>query len=316
MKEILLASPRGFCAGVNRAIDIVESAIKFYELPLYVKHEIVHNKYVVKKLEEKGVVFVEDINDIPKGSTVVFSAHGVSPNVWEKSKKKDLEIIDATCPLVTKVHLEAKRYAKENYHIILIGHINHVETIGTLGEAPEKTTVVESINDIRKLNFSKEKKLAYLTQTTLSLLDTKEIIEAIEKKFPWVESPYKSDICYATTNRQNAVQKIANEVSLVLVIGSQNSSNSNRLRELAEKMGVTSYLIENAETIQKDWFNTKLQKVGLTSGASVPDILVEEAVDRLKKEFGFTQITEVNVIDENVVFKMPKALKEKLVTTV
>ena len=315
MKEILLASPRGFCAGVNRAIDVVESAIKLYEPPLYVKHEIVHNKYVVKKLEEKGVIFVEDINEIPKGSTVVFSAHGVPPNVWEESKNKNLEIIDATCPLVTKVHLEAKRYAKENYHIILIGHINHVETIGTLGEAPNKTTVIESINDLKKLNFSKEKKLAYLTQTTLSLLDTKEIVEAIENKFPWVESPHKSDICYATTNRQNAVREIANEVSLVLVIGSHNSSNSNRLRELAEKIGVTSYLIENAEAIQKDWFDAKLQKVGLTSGASVPDILVEETISRLKNEFDFTRVTEINVVDEDVIFKMPKTLKKKLAST-
>ncbi len=310
MKEILLASPRGFCAGVNRAVDIVETALKIYTAPLYVKHEIVHNKYVVKKLEKKGVIFVENINDIPRGNTVVFSAHGVPPISWEEAKKRNLEVIDATCPLVTKVHLELKRYAREGYHILLIGHIDHVETIGTFGEAPDKTTIIESIEDVENLFFSDGIKLAYLTQTTLSLLDTQKIIDLIEEKFPWIESPHKSDICYATTNRQNAVQKIANRVSLFLVIGSQNSSNSNRLRELAEKMKVNSYLIENAKTINKAWFDESVQKIGLTSGASVPAILVEESINRLKNEFGFSKVTEINVVYEDVVFQMPKKLKK------
>ena len=312
MKEILLASPRGFCAGVNRAIDIVESVLRVYDPPLYVKHEIVHNKYVVKSLEDKGAIFVEEIDEIPKGHTVIFSAHGVPPDAWEKARKKELEVIDATCPLVTKVHLEAKRYAREGYRILLIGHIKHVETIGTLGEAPDKTIVIESTGDVEKIDFSREDKLAYLTQTTLSLLDTREIINAIEKKFPWVESPHKSDICYATTNRQNAVRKIANEVSLLLVIGSRNSSNSNRLRELGEKMGTESYLIESAEAMSKSWFRKDLKKIGLTSGASVPDILVEGTVQRLKDEFGFDRVREVKVVEEDVVFQMPKKLKERI----
>ena len=208
-REILLAAPRGFCAGVNRAIEIVEIALKIYGSPIYVKHEIVHNKYVVESLRKKGVIILEDLDDIPEKSTVIFSAHGVAPSVWQQAKEKNLEVIDATCPLVTKVHLEAKRYAGEGYHILLIGHINHVETVGTLGEAPEQTTVVESVEDVEKLKIPRKQKIVCLTQTTLSLLDTKEIFSAIKKKYPHVQTPNKSDICYATTNRQNAVQEIA-----------------------------------------------------------------------------------------------------------
>ena len=311
-KEILLAEPRGFCAGVNRAIDIVEISLRVYEPPIYVKHQIVHNKYVVHTLEEKGVIFVEHIEEVPENSIVIFSAHGVSPDVWDQAKEKNLEVIDATCPLVTKVHLEAKRYVKQGYWILLIGHMDHAETIGTLGEAPNQTTVIESIGDVEELNIPPEQKLAYLTQTTLSLLDTKQIIEALEEKFPEIESPSKSDICYATTNRQNAVQKIAEKVQILLVIGSQNSSNSNRLKELGEKMGTMSYLIENADHINKEWLREDITRVGLTSGASVPDILIEKAIERLKKEFDFQKVVDIKFVDEDITFHLPKKLREKM----
>ena len=308
-KEIILASPRGFCAGVNRAIDIVEATLKLYPPPIYVKHEIVHNKYVVQQLEAKGVYFIENIAEVPLNSVLIFSAHGVSPIAWAEAKARNLEVLDATCPLVTKVHLEAKRYAKEEYQILLIGHSNHVEVIGTFGEAPNRTTVVESVSDIAKLNFTPDIKLAYLTQTTLSVLDTKDIIKALEEKFPWIESPSKSDICYATTNRQNAVQEIAKDAQLILVIGSQNSSNSNRLRELSEQLGVISYLIEDANSIQKEWFTDNIKKVGLTSGASVPEKLIQEVIYYLKHNFNFSVITEKQTVIEDVVFQMPQKLK-------
>ena len=311
-KEIFLANPRVFCAGVNRAIEIVEIALRIYKPPIYVKHEIVHNQYVVNSLREKGVVFIEDFNRIREGSVVIFSAHGVPPNIWDQAKEKNLEVIDATCPLVTKVHLEARRYAKEGYHILLIGHMDHVETVGTLGEAPDQTTVIESVEDVEKLNIPQGQKLAYLTQTTLSLLDTKQIIAALGKKFQNIESPHKSDICYATTNRQYAVQKIAEKAQILLVIGSQNSSNSNRLKELGEKMGVASYLIENSDHIDHEWIGDDITKVGLTSGASVPDILVEGTIKRLKEEFGFEKVMDIKFTDEDVTFKLPKKLKEKV----
>ena len=312
-KEIILASPRGFCAGVNRAIDIVETSLKVFAPPVYVKHEIVHNQYVVKQLENRGVIFVNDIKEVPEKSTIIFSAHGVPPSTWEMAKEKDLEIVDATCPLVTKVHLEAKRYAKEDYHILLIGHINHVETIGTLGEAPERTTVIESLECVEKLNFTKEDRIAYLTQTTLSVLDTREIIEALTKKFPWIESPQKSDICYATTNRQNAVQDIARDVQMILVIGSQNSSNSNRLRELSDKMGTPSYLIENSDAVQREWITSDINKIGVTSGASVPELLVQGVIRLLQTKFNFKKLTEFKVTSEDVTFKMPRKLKDRSV---
>ena len=311
-KEILLANPRGFCAGVNRAVDIVEAALRVYDLPVYVKHEIVHNQYVVKQLESKGVIFIEDIEMVPDNQVVIFSAHGVPPSVCETAKKKNLEVIDATCPLVTKVHLESRRYAKDNFQIILIGHINHVETIGTMGEAPERTTVIESVKDVEKLVFDSDQPLAYLTQTTLSVLDTQDIITALEKKFPWIESPKKGDICYATTNRQSAVHAIADKVQILLVIGSQNSSNSNRLRELSEKIGTLAYLIEDSSFIEKKWFTENITKVGLTSGASVPEVLIDETILRLKKEFGFHKVTECTIINEDVTFQMPKNLKRLL----
>ncbi len=312
-KEIILASPRGFCAGVNRAIDIVETSLKVFGPPVYVKHEIVHNQYVVKQLENRGVIFVNDIKEVPEKSTIIFSAHGVPPYTWEMAKERDLEIVDATCPLVTKVHLEAKRYAKENYQILLIGHINHVETIGTLGEAPERTTVIESLKCVEKLNFTKEDRIAYLTQTTLSVLDTREIIEALTEKFPWIESPQKSDICYATTNRQNAVQEIARHVQMILVIGSQNSSNSNRLRELSEKIGTPAHLIENSDAVQREWITSDINKIGVTSGASVPEVLVQGVIRLLQTKFNFTKLTEFKVTSENVTFKMPRKLKDRSV---
>ena len=308
-KQIILASPRGFCAGVNRAIDIVESALKLYNPPIYVKHEIVHNKYVVKQLQNKGVIFIENLDDVPYNSVVIFSAHGVPPESWDIAKQRSLEILDATCPLVTKVHLEAKRYAKEEYNILLIGHSNHVEVIGTLGEAPHKTTVVETVQDIDTLNFSPDDKLAYLTQTTLSVLDTKDIITALEQKFPWIEAPSKSDICYATTNRQNAVHDIAADAQMVLVIGSQNSSNSNRLSELASKLGIPSYLIEDSSCIKSEWFTDDIIKVGLTSGASVPETLIQDVIAVLQSKFNFNKIIERSTVHEDVVFQLPQKLK-------
>ena len=310
MKEIFLASPRGFCAGVDRAIDVVETALKVYAEPLYVKHEIVHNSFVVKNLKDKGVIFVEDLADVPVGANVIFSAHGVGPQVVEQARQRQLNVTDATCPLVTKVHLEAKRYAKEDYQIILIGHKKHVEAIGTQGEAPERITIIETIEDIESLSFSKDDKIAYLTQTTLSVQDTTGIIEALKEKFPGIEGPGKSDICYATTNRQAAVSEIAEKVDIFLVVGSSNSSNSTRLKELAEKMGCKSYLVDNADGINADWIHDGIQKVGLTSGASAPEVLVQKVLERLKDEFHFEKVNEISVTTENVTFKLPKQLIE------
>jgi 4-hydroxy-3-methylbut-2-en-1-yl diphosphate reductase len=311
-KEILLIAPRGFCAGVERAVEILDKALELNDgKPLYVNHEIVHNNYVVGQFKEKGVIFVDEISEVPENSTIVFSAHGVSPKVWEEAKSRDLEVIDATCPLVTKVHLEAKRYAKENYTIALIGHKNHVEAKGTFGEAPQQTVIIESIKDIDNLREKNTERLAYLTQTTLSLMDTKEIIIELKKQFPHIESPPSSDICYATTNRQQAVQKVASSVDLMIVIGSHNSSNSNRLKELGEALGTKACLTDNAESFDKNLINENTKKVGITAGASAPDELIQEMITMLKEDFGFNKLTEVQTTEENVVFKLPKKLREK-----
>ena len=304
-KEILLAAPRGFCAGVDRAIEVVEKALALYGKPLYVKHEIVHNKHVVGELRDKGVSFVEEISDVPEDQTVIFSAHGVDPRVVADAKAKSLNIIDATCPLVTKVHLEARRYAKEEYEIILIGHKNHVEAIGTLGEAPEKITIIENEEDIKNLDI-KGDKIAYLTQTTLSVSDTKGLIEILKVKYPHIEGPSKSDICYATTNRQEAVTAIAPNAEVMLVVGSVNSSNSTRLKELAETFGVKSYLIDSSDDIDSTWLKS-VTKIGLTSGASAPEKLVQDVISFLQTK-GFEKVTEVNIKDEDVTFKLPKKL--------
>ncbi|MDH5717991.1 MAG: 4-hydroxy-3-methylbut-2-enyl diphosphate reductase [Spirochaetia bacterium] len=308
-KTIYLANPRGFCAGVDRAIETVETALKIFNPPLYVKHEIVHNKNVVENLKSKGVIFVEDLEEIPCNNNVIFSAHGVSPKVWEIAEKRKLNVIDATCPLVTKVHLEAKRLAKSGFRIIFIGHKNHVETIGTFGEAPDKIIIIENEKDIDELPPIKESKIAYLTQTTLSVRETANLINKLKDKYTQIIGPKTSDICYATTNRQEAVSKIANKVDLLLVIGSKNSSNSNRLRELAESCGTKSKLIDNYFDIKNDWFSNEILSIGLTAGASAPENIILEVIQYLKETHGFSRIKEISVKDETLTFQLPLKLK-------
>lgn len=302
--KILLSKPRGFCAGVVRAIDTVSKALDLWGAPIYVKHEIVHNRHVVEDLRARGAVFIEDLADVPEGSRLIYSAHGVSPAVREEAKKRNLIEIDATCSLVTKVHSAAKRYADKGYQIILIGHKNHVETIGTKGEAPEKTTVIETVADVEKLSFSADDKLFYLTQTTLSLDDVKEISEALLKKYPAIETLPSSSICYATTNRQMALREITMQVDLVLVVGDVQSSNSNRLCEVAKNRGVPSYLINSAKEIESSWFEG-VNRIGMTAGASTPETLIQSCIERLK-ELGVKEIEEVELIKEDVFFQLPK----------
>ncbi len=308
MKEIVIAAPRGFCAGVDRAISIVEKAIEVYGTPLYVHHEIVHNRHVVDSLRAKGVIFVDNLDEIPENQTVIFSAHGVSPAVVSSAQAKKLKILDATCPLVTKVHIEARRYAREGYRIILIGHKDHIEARGTYGEAPEQITIVETLADIDQLQISQTEKLAYLTQTTLSVRDTRGLIARLKELFPHIEGPNSSDICYATTNRQEAVSAIAPKSDIVYVIGSRNSSNSNRLKELAESEGARAYLIDNAADVSAEHFSGGVERIGITAGASAPEILVQQVTERLKTEFGFTQISELRLKEEDVTFKLPREL--------
>jgi len=307
MKEIIVAAPRGFCAGVDRAISIVEKALEVYGAPLYVHHEIVHNKHVVEGLRQKGVIFVDAIDEIPAAQTVIFSAHGVSPAVVALAKDKNLKILDATCPLVTKVHIEARRYAREGYKIVLIGHKDHIEARGTYGEAPEQMTIVETLADIELLSYSPTDRLAYLTQTTLSVRDTRGLIERLRERFPQIEGPSSSDICYATTNRQEAVSAIAPKVTVMFVIGSRNSSNSNRLKELAESEGTRAYLIDSAHDISAEQL-AGAESVGLTAGASAPEVLVQQVTARLRDEFGFGSVTERRLKEEDVIFKLPKEL--------
>ncbi len=305
--KIYLAYPRGFCAGVDRAIEIVERALKIFGKPVYVRHAIVHNRYVVRDLEKKGAIFVEDINEIPEGSIVIFSAHGVSPKVREEAIKRKLRIIDATCPLVHKVHKEVRKFANEGYTIILVGHKGHVEVEGTMGEAPDKVILVENIEDAEKVEVPDPNRVALTTQTTLSVDDTKEIIEVLRRKFPNIVLPKADDICYATQNRQDAVKKLAKISDLVLVIGSKESSNSNRLREVAEKNGARSFLIEDETHIKEEWLDN-VRGVGVTSGASTPEVLVRKVVWRLL-EMGGESVEELDGIRENVKFALPEEVK-------
>lgn len=302
--KLLLSKPRGFCAGVDRAIETVNKAIELWGAPIYVKHEIVHNRYVVDELREKGAIFIEDLNEVPEGSRLIYSAHGVSPSVREEAKKRNLIEIDATCGLVTKVHSAAKRYASKDYHILLIGHKNHVETIGTSGEAPDQTTIIESVEDVEKLNFDEGQKLVYLTQTTLSLDDVKDIALALKEKFPQIETLPSSSICYATTNRQMALRQITDEVQLVIVVGDKTSSNSNRLREVATKRGISAHLINDAADIDPTWLNS-VEVIGLTAGASTPETIVQDCIKRLQT-LGVSDVEEVTYKEENVVFQLPK----------
>jgi 4-hydroxy-3-methylbut-2-en-1-yl diphosphate reductase len=306
--KILLANPRGFCAGVNMAIECVERVLKLKGPPVYVYHEIVHNKHVVDRFVAQGVVFVNSIEEVPAGATVVYSAHGVSPEIRNNSDHRNLLQVDATCPLVTKVHMEAVQFAKKQYTIVLIGHEDHDEVIGTLGEAPDHMKIVESVEDVERLEIPRDHKVAYLTQTTLSLDDAEAIIAALKKKFPWIHSPKKEDICYATTNRQMAVRKIALECDLVLVVGSRNSSNSLRLVEIAANRGVKAYLVDDASQIDHEWFKG-VNIMLLTAGASAPEDLVQGIISMLKERYDGV-VEERHVTDEDMHFELPLSLRK------
>ena len=307
-KEILLISPRGFCAGVTRAIDTVVEVLAKFGPPVYVKHEIVHNKHVIDGLKEKGAIFIEDINDAPIDKPLVFSAHGVAKNILDTAKQMNKYVVDATCPLVTKVHVQAIKFYNLDYKIILIGHKNHPEVEGTLGQLPAGGIVlIENLDDIQNLKFENEDKLAYVTQTTLSVDDTKEIIDALKKKFPHIKSSPKEDICYATTNRQNAIKDYAHECDSFIVVGSKNSSNSNRLVEVAKKSGCDlSVLLENASNLNIDNYKNH-QTIGLSSGASVPDILVQDVISKFREAFEIN-VKEVGAGEENISFKLPRGI--------
>lgn len=304
--KLLLSKPRGFCAGVERAIETVEKALAIWGSPIYVKHEIVHNKHVVDGLRRKGAVFIEDVSEVPLGSRLIYSAHGVSPAVRDEAKKRNLIEIDATCGLVTRVHSAVKRFAASGHQIILIGHRNHVEIIGTAGEAPEVTTIVESVQDVQGLTFTQNEKLFYITQTTLSLDDVKEITEALIKKYPQIQTLPSSSICYATTNRQMALREITDVTDLVLVVGDPQSSNSNRLRELASNRGITSYLINDESEIDPTWMqNVKI--IGLTAGASTPEGIVQACIQKLI-DLGVKEVEDIVFTNEDVVFQLPKPI--------
>ena len=306
--KILLASPRGFCAGVNMAIESLDLTLREFGAPVYVYHEIVHNKFVVKSFKEKGAVFVDSLEEVPPGSVLLFSAHGVSPEIRQVAQARNLNAIDATCPLVTKVHLEAVKYAREGYTIFLIGHEGHDEVIGTMGEAPESMILVECEEDVAKLDIANDAKVAYLTQTTLSVDDANRIIAALRAKFTNLVNPPKEDICYATQNRQEAVKKIAAGADICFVLGSQNSSNSQRLRELAEDEGVDSYLIDGAEDMDPKWLEG-VETVFMTAGASAPEVVVNECIQWLQDRYGAT-VEPVIVREENVSFPLPKKLRK------
>jgi len=305
-KKVVLASPRGFCAGVVRAIDIVNLALKVYGQPIYVRKEIVHNKFVVNELREKGIIFVNELNEVPRGSRVIFSAHGVSPKIREEAKIRHLKVIDATCPLVTKVHREAIKYAREGYSILLIGHSDHDEVIGTLGEAPESITVLAQEDDTDQLQVPDADKVVYLTQTTLSLNDTRHIVEKLRQKFPRIQSPASEDICYATQNRQSAVLEVARKANPILVVGSANSSNSCRLVEVAKSTGTLAYLIDDIEDIRTEWISGA-NIVGLAAGASAPEGLVKRVV-RYLNELGYPKVETAGQIVEHVEFSLPLEL--------
>ena len=304
--KIYLANPRGFCAGVDRAIDIVDLSLKTYGSPIYVRHEIVHSRHVVKSLREKGAVFVEELNEVPDGAIVIFSAHGVAKSVWEESRRRNLKVIDATCPLVIKVHNEVNRDYTNNYELILIGHSGHPEVVGTLGQVPDKFHLVSSVEEVEKLEVENTNHLSYVTQTTLSVDECRDIVEALNRRFPGIKGPHQEDICYATQNRQNAVKELAKFVDVILVIGSPNSSNSNRLKELGERCGKASYLIDAYGDIQAEWLEG-VRAVGIAAGASAPEVLVTEVVTYLRR-LGADEVEELTVVEEDVEFLLPKEL--------
>jgi 4-hydroxy-3-methylbut-2-en-1-yl diphosphate reductase len=301
---LFLAAPRGFCAGVDRAIDIVEMALEVYGAPIYVRHEIVHNRHVVEDLRRKGAIFTDDLAEVPEGAVVIFSAHGVSPAVRREAEARHLRTLDATCPLVTKVHLEALRYAKQGYSIVLVGHRHHVEVQGTRGEAPEAIVVVETVAEAEALTVPDPEKVAYITQTTLSMDDCRAIVDALRRRFPAIHEPTKDDICYATQNRQNAVKELARRCKVVLVVGAPASSNANRLVEVAEGLGARAYLIESAEDIRPEWLDGD---VGVSAGASTPEAIVQACVDRLNT-LGEYRLEEFRLVEERVMFPLPGEL--------
>jgi 4-hydroxy-3-methylbut-2-enyl diphosphate reductase len=310
--KIILANPRGFCAGVDRAISIVELALEIHGAPIYVRHEVVHNRFVVNGLRERGAIFVEELSEVPDGAIVIFSAHGVSQAVRQEAKDRNLKVFDATCPLVTKVHMQVARASKKGTKAILIGHKGHPEVEGTMGQYGNQEGgiyLIESIEDIANLPVSHNDDLTFMTQTTLSLDDTAETISALKEKYPAIQGPHKNDICYATTNRQQAVRELAKQSDLVVVVGSKNSSNSNRLAELASRMGVASKLIDDPNDIQPDWFNG-VQTIGVTAGASAPEELVQSVIARMKA-FGVTDVEELQGLEENMFFEVPKELRVK-----
>lgn len=309
-KRVLLLKPRGFCAGVVRAIDVVRIALETFGAPIYVRKEIVHNRFVVDELAAKGAIFVEDIDQVPEGARVIYSAHGVSPAVRDHSKMRGLKVIDATCPLVTKVHVEAIKFAKQGYSLILIGHRDHDEIEGTLGEAPDVTQVVSSAAEVAALQVPDPDHVAYLTQTTLSLDEARDIIHALKAKFPKIVGPHSQDICYATENRQTAVKNVAHNADLVLVVGSNNSSNSNRLVEVSRNLSTNSFLIENSRAIHPEWLDGKTT-VAVTAGASAPEVLVTEVIAYLR-ERGFARVEEVEVMPENVRFGLPPEIVQAI----
>ncbi|MBP6493335.1 MAG: 4-hydroxy-3-methylbut-2-enyl diphosphate reductase [Rhodoferax sp.] len=308
-QEILLAEPRGFCAGVDRAIEIVERALHKFGRPIYVRHEIVHNTYVVNDLKAKGAIFIEELNDVPPGATLVFSAHGVSKAIQEEARARGFQIFDATCPLVTKVHVEVAKLAKEGYEFIMIGHKGHPEVEGTMGQLESGIHLVEDVADVARVNPTQTVKLAVVTQTTLSVDDAADIAAAVKARFPNVRQPKQQDICYATQNRQDAVKVMSPQVDIVIVVGSPTSSNSNRLAELARKLGVESYMVDSADELQAGWF-TGRQRVGLTAGASAPEILVRQVIDRIKA-LGAVSVRKMDGIEETVKFPLPKGLKSE-----
>ena len=314
--DIILANPRGFCAGVDRAIEIVKRAIETLGAPIYVRHEVVHNRYVVDDLKKRGAVFVEELDEVPDNATVIFSAHGVSQAVRQEADRRGLKVFDATCPLVTKVHFEVARHCRAGRDVVLIGHEGHPEVEGTMGQWRREQGggniyLVEDVEDVQKLEVSQPDNLAYTTQTTLSVDDTRSVIEALQRRFPAMLGPKNDDICYATQNRQDAVRDLAEECDLVLVVGSPNSSNSNRLRELAQREGIDAYLIDGADEIESEWVQGK-QRIGLTAGASAPEVLVQGVIERLK-QLGAESVRELNGEPENMMFALPKELRIQLI---
>jgi 4-hydroxy-3-methylbut-2-enyl diphosphate reductase len=310
LEKLLLAAPRGYCAGVDRAVQTVERALDLYGAPVYVRKEIVHNKHVVAKLRERGAIFVDEETEVPEGETVVFSAHGVAPSVHANAERRALRTIDATCPLVTKVHVEAKKFAAQGYTIVLVGHAGHEEVEGTMGEAPENIVLIETEADVDRLEVEDPERVAYISQTTLSVDETRAIIARLRERFPAAVGPRTDDICYATTNRQAAVRQLAHECDLVLVIGSQNSSNSNRLVEVARDFGADSYLIDNEAQVRPEWLDGK-RVVGITSGASAPEELVQRLVDFFRAR-GVDDVAELEVVQEDVRFMLPREIRREL----